>query len=89
MYSVFKNGPTSASFSFIFGLSKQTIQYLQQINVKKCPFSLWHWDSNPQPLKHESSPTTTRPGLLQLLRNAEICLVRIGRQFGRPRLQNS
>ena len=34
MYSVFKNGPTSASFSFIFGLSKQTIQYLQQINVK-------------------------------------------------------
>ena len=36
MYSVFKNGPTSASFSFIFGLSKQTIQYLQQINVKKC-----------------------------------------------------
>ena len=56
---------------------------------KKCPFSLRHWDSNPQPLEHESSPTTTRTGLLQLLRNAEICLVRIGRQFGRPRLQNS
>ena len=32
----FKNGPTSASFSFIFGLFKQTIQFLQQINVKKC-----------------------------------------------------
>ena len=31
-----KNGPTSASFSFIFGLFKQTIQFLQQINVKKC-----------------------------------------------------
>ena len=29
-----KNGPTPASFSFIFGLFKQTIQYLQQINVK-------------------------------------------------------
>ena len=25
---------TSASFSFIFGLFKQTIQFLQQINVK-------------------------------------------------------
>ena len=29
-------GPTPASFSFIFGLFKQTIQFLQQINVKKC-----------------------------------------------------
>ena len=31
------NGPTPASFSFIFGLSKQTIPFLQKINVKKCP----------------------------------------------------
>ena len=30
----FKNGPTLASFLFIFGLFKQTIQFLQQINVK-------------------------------------------------------
>ena len=30
----FKNGPSSASFWFIFGLFKQTIQNLQQINVK-------------------------------------------------------
>ena len=29
-----KNGPTSASFSFMFGLFKQTIQFLEQINVK-------------------------------------------------------
>ena len=28
--------PTAASFSFIFGIFKQTIQFLQQINVKKC-----------------------------------------------------
>ena len=28
---------TPASFSLIFGLFKQTIQILQQINVKKCP----------------------------------------------------
>ena len=29
-----KNWPTPASFSFIFGLFKQTSQFLQQINVK-------------------------------------------------------
>ena len=29
-----KNGPSLASFSFIFGLFKQTIQILQQINVQ-------------------------------------------------------
>ena len=29
------NESTPASFSFIFGLLKQTIQFLQQINVKK------------------------------------------------------
>jgi len=32
----FFNGPTPASFSFIFGLFKQTTpQFLQQIKVKK------------------------------------------------------
>ena len=31
-----KDGPTTASFLFIFGLFKQTIHFLQQINVKKC-----------------------------------------------------
>ena len=30
------NGPTPASFSLIFGLFKQTIKFIQQINVKKC-----------------------------------------------------
>ena len=33
---VFLNGPTPASFLFIFGLFKQAIHFLQQINVKKC-----------------------------------------------------
>ena len=34
-YYFLKNGPTLASFSFIFGLFKQTpIQFLPQINVK-------------------------------------------------------
>ena len=34
--SLLQNGPTPASFSFILGLFKQTIHFLQQINVKKC-----------------------------------------------------
>ena len=59
----FLNGPTPASFSFIFGLFKQTIQFLQQINVKKCPSSVQYRDLNPQPLGCESPPITTRPGL--------------------------
>ena len=34
MQNYFLNRPTPASFSFIFGLPKQTLQFLQQINVK-------------------------------------------------------
>ena len=46
----FLNGPSPASFSFIFSLSQTNSNtILQQINVKKCPSSVWHWDSNPQP----------------------------------------
>ena len=52
-----------ASFSFIFGLFKQTIQFLEQINVKKCPSSILRLDLNPRPLEHVSSPITTRPWL--------------------------
>ena len=63
-----KIGPTPASFLFIFGLFKQTIQFLQQINVKKCPSSIRRWDSNPRPLERESTPITTRPGLPPSLR---------------------
>ena len=51
------NERTLASFSFILGLFKQTIIFLQQINVKKsCQSSIWRWDSNPRPLELESSP---------------------------------
>ena len=36
----------------------------QQINVKmSCPSSIQCRDMNPQPLKHESSPITSRPRL--------------------------
>ena len=44
-----------------FRLFKQTLQFLQQINVKKCPPR--RWDSNSQPSDYVSSPLTTRPGL--------------------------
>ena len=50
---------------------KQTIQFLQQINVKKCPSSIWCRDSNPQPLECESPPITTRPGLNKSLHHQD------------------
>ena len=63
--TVFLNGPSPASFSFIFGLFQTNINtILEQINVKKCPSSIQHQDSNPRPSKRESPPITTRPGLL-------------------------
>ena len=31
---------------------------------EKCPSSVWHQDSNSQPSDYQSSPLTTRPGLL-------------------------
>ena len=59
----FLNGPTRPLFRLFSVCFKQTIRFLQQINVKKCPSSTRHWDLNPQPPEHESSPITTRPGL--------------------------
>ena len=59
-----KNGPSPASFSFIFRLFETNINtVLQQINVKKCPSNKRCWNLNPQPSEHESPPITTRPGL--------------------------
>ena len=59
-----KNGPTPASFSFIYCFSKHTLQFLQQLNVKKCPSSIWCRDSNSRPLELEPHPITNGPGLL-------------------------
>ena len=54
----------SGLFLFYFHLFyKQTMQFLQQINVNKCPSSLWYQDLNTQPLEHESPPITPRPEL--------------------------
>ena len=60
-FKTFLNGPSLASFWFIFGLFfKQTIQFLQQINVIKCPSSIQCLDSNSQPSDYESPRLTTR-----------------------------
>ena len=49
-------------FYFICRLFKQTsLQFQQQIFVKKCPSSIRWRDSNPRPLEHESPPITIRP----------------------------
>ena len=58
-----KMGQPRPLFSFIFGLFKQTLQFLQQLYVKKCPSSIRCRDSNPRPSECESLPITTRPGL--------------------------
>ena len=51
-------------FFVYFRSFKQTLFFLQQINVKKmsCPSSIQHQDSNPRPSECESPPITTRPG---------------------------
>ena len=46
-----------------FRLFKQKLQFLQQINVKKCPSSIRHKDPNSQPSDYKPPPLTTRPGL--------------------------
>ena len=51
-----------ASFSFTFGLFQhKQLQFLELKNEENDQFSLPYWDSNSQPLGHES-PITTRPG---------------------------
>ena len=53
--------PLCHLFSVFF--NQTSIQFLQQINVKKCPSSKQCWDSDSQPSDHESPPITTKPGL--------------------------
>ena len=58
-----KNEPFPVSFFVFSAFNKQTLQYLQQYNVKKCTSSIQCWDSNSPPLERKSPPITTRPGL--------------------------
>ena len=68
----FKWAILSPFFIHLF-LSKQNFQ---QIDVKKCPYSIQCWDSNSQTLEHQSSAITTRPGLLPIptLIKVPLCL---------------
>ena len=50
-------------FFIYFHHFKQTLQFLQQINVKKCPSSIGRRELNSQPSDYKSPPLTTRPGL--------------------------
>ena len=62
-YTIFKKWDNPASFLFILVFSNKQYNFLQQINVKKCPSSIQCRDSNPWPFEHELSPKTTRPRL--------------------------
>ena len=55
----FKKWGIPTSFCLIRVFFKQTLQFLKQIHVKKCPSRMQYWDSNPQPSEHESLPSTT------------------------------
>ena len=54
-------------FLVYFRLFKQTIQFLQQIDVKKYPSSIRCWDLNPRPSEDELPPITTKPGLSPII----------------------
>ena len=57
----FLNGPTPASFSFIFGIYFSKKYNLNNKSTLKNvhPVGILCQDSNPGALKHESSPITT------------------------------
>ena len=47
----------------VFSNKQYDIYKKSMWKMSKCPSSIQHPDSNPQPFEHESSPITTRPGL--------------------------
>ena len=51
LYHPWDHGPSSASFYFYVycRVFKQTLQFLKQIYVKKCPSCIWGWYMKPQP----------------------------------------
>ena len=71
-------------FFVYFRLSKQTLQFLQEI-CEKCPSSIRGCDSNPQPSEPESPPITTTPGLptkrLSVLRWRDVLVLAVLNYF--------
>ena len=57
-----KNGPTPPLFC-LFSSFQANITILTTNKCEKCSSSIRCWDSNPQPLKHESPPMTRAPAL--------------------------
>ena len=55
----FLNGPSSASFSFIFSVFLATNTYFTTNLCEKCPSSIRCQDLNSQPSEQESLPITT------------------------------
>ena len=53
-----KMGLPRPLFRLFSVFSNKHYKFLQQIYVKKCPSSIWCWDSNPRPLERESPPIT-------------------------------
>ena len=55
------NGPSAVSLTVYFRSFQTPVKLLLlQINVKISPSSIWCWDLNSQPTKHEFTPLTTR-----------------------------
>ena len=65
-----KTRPLFHSFS-VFSIKQYN--FLQQINVKKCPSSIWRLDLNSQPLDYASPFLTTRPGLTPYVPKLYFC----------------
>ena len=67
LYLFLKKWAIPDLFLVYFRLFKQTIQFLQQIDVKKYPSSIRCWDLNPRPSEDELPPITTKPGLSPII----------------------
>ena len=55
--------PRPLSCLFLAFSNKQYNFYNKSMRKMSFPFNIWHRNSNPQPLEHESTHITTRPGL--------------------------
>ena len=59
---IFKKWANPGLFFVYFCLFNKTLQFLQKINVKKCPSSFRRRDLNSQPSDYKSPPLTTYQG---------------------------
>ena len=58
-----KMGQPRPLFNLFLSFQTHITNFATNRYVKKYPSSIHCWDSNAQPLEHESTPITTRPGL--------------------------